>query len=26
VRFCLHMRCSDYTSFAEMDARKGSYF
>jgi hypothetical protein len=26
VRFCLHMRCSDYTSGLEMDARKGSYF
>ncbi|KAF0244181.1 MAG: hypothetical protein FD180_2766 [Planctomycetota bacterium] len=26
VRFCLHMRCSDYTSGVEMDARRGSYF
>ncbi|MEK7467628.1 MAG: hypothetical protein AAB074_09465 [Planctomycetota bacterium] len=26
VRFCLHMRCSDYTCCREMEVRKGSYF
>ena len=26
VRFCLHIRCSDYTCAGEMLARKGSYF